>query len=92
MAWGKPEFNFFPTQSLILAFISPWYEHFKRTISVFLVSTEIGGCHCQHLLDLTSRQGYIHPYLALGQDKKKGNLKTYKTNLYFLCRSSRDPF
>lgn len=26
---GKPEFNFFPSQSFILAFISPWYEHFK---------------------------------------------------------------
>lgn len=26
---GKPEFNFFPTQSFIRAFISPWYEHFK---------------------------------------------------------------
>lgn len=44
--------SFLP-RSLTLALISPWYN--RRAISLFLISTEIDGCHHQYQLHSTLR-------------------------------------
>lgn len=97
MVWGKPEFNFFPTQSFILAFVSPWYEHFKRQqfLRFWSLQKQVGATasiHSTALQGFVQRAG-IHPSTSNPWSRlKKKKSENIKDEPLFFMQKQQRPF